>query len=62
MQLRQVHRGVVVVEGAAPGVGVVMALMARALRCGGALLLRACVVPPPDGDATANNCKKLGRA
>ena len=59
MQLRQVHRGVVV-RGAAPGVGVVMALMARALRCGGALLLRACVVPPPDGDATANNCKSSG--
>ena len=49
MQLRQVQRGVVV-GGAAPGVGVVVALMARASCSEGALLLRARVVPPPDGE------------
>ena len=59
MQLRQVQRSGAV-AGAAPGVGVVVVHMARALRCGGALLLRACVVPR--AATTANNCKWLGRA
>ena len=60
MQERQVQRVGTAVGGAAPGVGVVMVLMARPVRCGGALLLRACVVPR--AATTANNCKWLGRA
>ena len=44
MQERQVQRGVVVIEGAASGSCLVVALMARALRCGGALRLWACLL------------------
>jgi hypothetical protein len=59
LQDRQVQRGVGA-EGAAPGVDVVVAFMDCSLHCGGALLLRARVVPR--AATTANNCKWLGRA
>ncbi len=63
MQLRQVQRGGAeggVDEGAAPGAGFVMALMERALRCGGALLLRACLLRNARGRLSTGEVHQFG--
>ena len=59
MQERQVQRGGAA-EGAAPGAGVVTAHMARALRCGGALLLRACLLRNARGRLSTGEVHQFG--